>query len=56
MKQGIVIALMVLAAIAVIYGLWLAGKWINYKLAYESGVTATIQEMVKPECLKESGQ
>ena len=27
------------------------GKWINYKLAYESGVRTTVVEMVKPECL-----
>ncbi len=38
--------------ITLIYGLWLGGKWINYKLAYESGVETTVKEMVKPECLQ----
>ena len=38
--------------IATIYGLWLVGKWMNYKLAYEDGVKTTVEEMVKPECLQ----
>lgn len=42
----------IIIVIAVSYGLWIAGKYINYKLAYESSVKTTIGEMVKPECLQ----
>lgn len=44
----------ILAGIAVIYGIWLGGKWLNYKFAYESGVESTVKELVKPERLRET--
>lgn len=48
--------LITIVGLVSIYGLWLVGKWVNYKLAYEDGVVSTIEEMVKPECLKEQDQ
>lgn len=41
----------IILALGMVYELWQVGKWVNYKLAYESGVSTTIKEMVKPECL-----
>lgn len=32
--------------------IWKIGRGINYQFSYESMVTATIKETVKPECLK----
>lgn len=43
----------IVLALGMVYSFWLAGKWINYKLAYESGVQMTVKEMVKPECLRQ---
>lgn len=51
MKQKVFLAIGVCCLLGAVYGLWLIGKWFNYKLAYESGVQSTIKEMVKPECL-----
>lgn len=51
MKPVIFIIGIILAVLAM-YGAYQTQKWINYKLAYESGVQSTIREMVKPECLK----
>ncbi len=48
--------LLISMGLAIIYGLWSGGKWINYKLAYESGVESTVKEMVKPECLTNEGE
>lgn len=42
----------IILVLGLVYGLWQAGKWFNYKFAYESGVEATVKEMVKPECLR----
>ena len=52
MKQYLLIFMSTIALLGAVYGLWAVGKWVNYKLAYESGVKATIEEMVKSECLK----
>lgn len=52
MKHFIGYTALFVCALPIIYGLWIAGKWINYKLAYESGVQTTVREMVKPECLR----
>lgn len=39
--------------IGVIYGMYLAGRWLQYNFGYESQVRSTVCEMVKPEYLKE---
>lgn len=44
----------IIAVLLLAYGIWSVGKWINYKLAYKSGVESTIRDMVKPECLKDT--
>lgn len=46
---GIVVLVL---CIAVGYGSWRVGKYINYSLQYEDMVRATVREMVKPEALK----
>ena len=46
--------ILVIAVCFTFYELWQFGKWVNYKLAYESGVEKTIKEMVRPECLYKS--
>ncbi len=33
------------------YGLWLFGRWVSYKLAYQDMVRAEILRMVRPEAL-----
>jgi len=45
---GYVIAVIILIAL-----LWIPGRWISYKLKYETQVKKAIIEMVKPEALKE---
>lgn len=52
MKQFALAFLPSIILLALFFGTWSMGAWINYKLAYESGVKATIEETVKPECLK----
>lgn len=52
MTRFIVYTSIGIITIVIAYGIWSAGKWINYKLAYESGVELTIEEMVKEECLR----
>jgi len=49
--KHLVFATGIILAIGLCYGVWQAGKWFNYKFAYESGVEFTVKKMVKPECL-----
>jgi hypothetical protein len=37
---------------AVAYGGWRLQRWYHYKFGYESQVSETVRELVKPECLK----
>lgn len=45
---GYIIGLIILITL-----LWVGGRWITYKINYESQVKKAIIEMVKPEALKE---
>lgn len=41
----------VIGVAVLLYGAWKLNRWWNYSWGYESQVTATICEMVKPEYL-----
>lgn len=43
----------ILVMIIVIALLWIPGRWISYKLKYETQVKKAVIEMVKPEALKD---
>lgn len=40
-------------SVALAYGCWRVGRYVNYSLQYEDMVRATVREMVKPEALRE---
>lgn len=52
MKEFLSIVIVCIAA----WYMWQFGKWVNYKLAYESGVEQTVKELVKPNCLLQGGK
>lgn len=47
---GMILAVVLI--ISLIYGLWLAGKWVSYTFIYEDSVKNTVCSMVKSEHLK----
>ena len=48
--QGFVIGVII---VAISYGGWQLKRWWNYNWGYESQVTQTVCDMVKPEYLKQ---
>lgn len=50
--EALVTVLAVGLFVALCIGLWKLGRTIHYSLAYEAKVTATIEEMVKEDCLR----
>lgn len=51
-KISIIIILIIMALLG--YGCWIVTKKINYYLSYESQVHRTIEESIKPECIKDA--
>ena len=48
----LIIVVVVVCVIGLGYGMWQLKRWFNYSWGYESQVTSTVCEMVKPEYLK----
>lgn len=51
-----VIVVVIVLAIALSVGGWFLKRWWNYAWSYESQVTETVCEMVKPEALRDPGR